>query len=44
MAGSLMAVIDNKKSDTEKSWLLKQANMTEMRNLDCLQISKRNLF
>ena len=32
MAGSLMAVIDINKS---MSWLLKQAKMIEMRNLDC---------
>ena len=44
MAGSLMAVIDNKKSDTEKAVPLKQANMTEMRRLDSLQFPKRNLF
>ena len=44
MAESLIAVIDNKNPTGKKSWLLKQANMTEMRSLDCLQIPKRNLF
>ena len=43
MAGSLMAVID-KKSDTEKVVAFEASKMTEMRNLDCLQIPKRNLF